>query len=261
VRTWLYRIATNTCLTALENRTRRPLPADLVGPSQDADAPMVPNHEIPWLQPFPDIRLGDPADAAAAKAGLRLAFVAALQVLPARQRAILILREVLDWPAADVAAVLDTTVAAVNSGLQRARARLEAGRLVPDRVSEPTEAERRAALDRYVEAFERADVAALTRLLTEDVVLEMPPVLNWYVGRELYARFMDRVFTMRGNQWKAVPISANGQPGLAAYVPGDGGAFQAHSLQVLTIRGGTVAHNVVFADTALFTAFELPLRI
>ena len=261
LRTWLYRIATNACLTVLDGRPRRPLPAGLVGRSDDPDAQMLPGREIEWLQPFPDTLHGDPADVVASKDGIRLAFIAALQTLPARQRAVLILREVLQWPASDVAESLGLTVAAVNSSLQRARARLAGTRVAEERLAEPGEQAQRAALDRYVDAFQRADVAGLIRLLRDDVVLEMPPVLNWYVGRDHYGRFMERVFAMRGTDWRAVPVTANGQPAFAAYSVADVGAHQAHSLQVLTMTPAGISRNVCFADPNLFQAFGLPLTL
>lgn len=261
LRTWLYRIATNACLTALEGRDRRPLPAGLISPSDNPQAAMVPDHKVAWLQPFPDVRWGDPAEAVVSKDSIRLAFIAALQLLPARQRAVLILREVLQWPAADVAAALDLSVAAVNSSLQRARARLSDTDLDKVALTEPDERARRKTLDRYVDAFHHADVAALTQLLTDDVVLEMPPVLNWYVGRYHYGQFMHRVFAMRGTQWRAFPLTANGQPAFAAYALADDGLHHAHTLQVLTVSTTGISHNVVFADTQLFPAFGLPLTI
>ncbi|PWU48628.1 RNA polymerase subunit sigma-70 [Micromonospora globispora] len=259
VRTWLHRIATNVCLTALRSRARRPLPSDVVGPNLDPDAPMVVG-ELPWLQPVPDALL-DPATVVAARGSLRLALVAAMQLLPPRQRAILILRDVLDWSAAEVADALATTPAAVNSGLQRARARLDATAVREEQVAEPADPDRRALVDRYVAAFERADVAALTRLLTDDAVLEMPPVLNWYVGRERYGRFIARVFAMRGTDWRMRPTAANGQPALAAYVR-DGEAYVPHTLQVLTIGDACIRRNVVFQDPQVFDAFGLtPLPV
>lgn len=262
VRTWLYRIATNACLTALEGRARRPLPAGLVGPNDDPQAPMVPGREVPWLQPFPDQPPGDPATIVAERQGLRLAFVAALQLLPPRQRAILVLREVLQWPASDVAVALNTSVAAVNSGLQRARARLSAAAPSQDDLAEPSDRTSRDLLDRYVRAFENADVDGLARLLTDDVVLQMPPVLNWYVGRGRYTAFMKRIFTLRGTQWRALAISANGQPALAAYAPDADGTYQAHTLQVLTTTtSGGISSNVVFAEPNLFPTFGLPLTL
>ncbi|MDT0344312.1 RNA polymerase subunit sigma-70 [Streptomyces litchfieldiae] len=206
VRTWLYRIATNVCLTALEGRARRPLPSGLGAPSHDPGAPLTPAFDIPWLEPFPDARFD-----VAARADLRLALVAAMQVLPARQRAVLVLREVLEFSTAEVAAQLGTTVPAVNSALQRARAAL-AGEGDVSEVTEPDDPEARAVIQRYVRAFEAADVPALVRLLTEDAVLEMPPVPLWYRGSRDYGLFMERVFAMRGTAWGARHLTANGQP-------------------------------------------------
>ena len=192
VRTWLYRIATNVCLSALEGRARQPLPSGLGAPSGDPGAPLTPALDIPWLQPFPDARFDTEM-----RADMRLALVAAMQVLPPRQRAVLVLREVLDFSAAEVAAQLGTTVPAVNSALQRARAALaDAGDA--GEVAEPDDPGVRAVIQRYVRAFEAADVAALVRLLTDEAVLEMPPVPLWYRGRRDYGLFMGRVFEMRG---------------------------------------------------------------
>ena len=201
MRTWLYRIATNACLNALESRSRRPLPSGVGQRFDDTDAAFVPGLEVPWLQPIPDRLLGaepdDPAMLVAERSGLRLAVVAALQLLPAKQRAVLILREVLDFAAAEVAVMLGMSTAAVNSALQRARATFAGPAFDPETLKEP-EAERRAVVDRYMAAFERADVAELARMLAEEVVLEMPPMWNWYMGITDYARFMARVFDMRG---------------------------------------------------------------
>ncbi|WP_262287389.1 sigma-70 family RNA polymerase sigma factor [Micromonospora sp. MA102] len=257
VRTWLYRIATNVCLTALEGRARRPLPSGLGAPSRDPGAPLMPARDIPWLQPFPDARVDVDVDV---RAGLRLALVAAMQTLSARQRAVLLLREVLEFSAAEVATQLRSTVPAINSALQRARATLaEVGDV--DEVTEPDDPRVRAVIDRYVRAFEAADVPALVRLLTDDAVLEMPPVPLWYDGSRDYGRFMDRVFRMRGTGWVMTRLTANGQPALAAYAPQPGGGHQLHTLQVLTVAGGLVARNVVFADPAALTAFDLPTLI
>ena len=217
VRTWLYRIATNACLTAIERRGRRPLPSGLGGPGDDPAAPVAAAPEVPWLQPIPDALLAaphdDPAEAAASRAGTRLAMVAALQYLSARQRAMLILRDVLDWPAAEVAAMLGTTTTAVNSGLRRARAQL--ARVLPeeDDVAEPAEPELRALLDRFAVAFENGDVTALTALLREDVALEMPPMLTWFACREDVRRFLASKLFGRPGQFRLVPTMANGQPG------------------------------------------------
>ncbi|GAA3278158.1 MULTISPECIES: RNA polymerase subunit sigma-70 [Dactylosporangium] len=253
VRTWLHRIATNACLTALEGRARRPLPSGLGPPGDDPHAPLTPSLDIPWLQPFPDARLGDPADAAEQRAGLRLALVAALQLLPARQRAALVLREVLQLSAAEVAEALDTSVASVNSSLQRARAALREAAPELDDLREPADPDERAVVERYASAFEAADVPALTRLLAADVVLEMPPVNLWLAGRHHYATFMERVFAMRGPGWRTRPITANGAPGLAAYSP-DG---LPHSLQIFRVYRGQVRSSVTFADPRLFALFDI----
>ena len=262
LRTWLHRIATNACLTALETRSRRPLPSGLGAPTDDPGMPLAPADDVPWLQPLPDALVGaDPNDPAAillSRGTLRLALVAAMQSLPARQRAILILREVLDWPAAEVAEALGTTTAAVNSGLQRARARLAEAGIREEQVDEPADPDRRVTLDRYVAAFENADVAGLTRLLTDDVTLEMPPVPGWFAGREHYARFMERVFAMRGPDWRMSPVGANGQPAVAAYALGKDGAYHLHTLQVFTVTGSRVSGTVVFQDAGVFAAFRLP---
>ncbi|UWZ59961.1 RNA polymerase subunit sigma-70 [Dactylosporangium aurantiacum] len=252
-RTWLHRIATNACLDALEGRARRPLPSGL-GPAGDPHAPLRPSLDVPWLQPFPDARLGDPADVAQQRAGLRLALIAALQLLPARQRAALVLREVLQLPAAEVAQVLNSSVASVNSSLQRARTTLRAAGPVLDELRGPADPGEHAVVERYLAAFEAADVPALTRLLADDVALEMPPVALWLSGRDDYRRFIERVYVMRGTGWRLVPVRANGGPALAAYTA-DG---RAHSLQVFTVAGGLVRRCVTFADPAVFGPFGLP---
>ncbi|HEY6932968.1 MAG TPA: sigma-70 family RNA polymerase sigma factor [Marmoricola sp.] len=255
VRTWLYRIATNVCVTALEGRGRRPLPSGLGAPSDDPGAPLVPALDVPWLQPFPDARFD-----VEARADLRLAWVAAVQGLPVRQRAVLILRDVLAFSAAEVAGQLGTTVAAVNSALQRARAAV-AGLGDAATITEPDDPETRAVIRQYVRAFEAADVAAIVQLLADDAILEMPPVPLWYRGSHDYGRFMERVFAMRGSGWIARESTANGQPALAAYAPGPGGEHRLHTLQVFTVTEGLVTSNVVFADPAVFEAFELPQHI
>jgi RNA polymerase sigma-70 factor (ECF subfamily) len=255
VRTWLYRIATNACLSALEGRARRPLPSGLGAPSDDPGAPLTPAFDIPWLQPFPDARsdIGMRAD-------MRLALVAAMQVLPPRHRAVLVLREVLEFSAAEVAAHLGTTVAAVNSALQRARAAL-AGAGDVSEVAEPGGPEVGAVIQRYVRAFEAAGVPALVRLVTAAAVLEMPPVPLWYRGSRDYGLFLRRVFEMRGTGWGMRRLTANGQPALAAYAPVPAGGHRLHTLQVFTVADGQVARNIVFADPAVFEAFQLPERV
>jgi len=262
LRTWLYRIATNACLTALAGRARRPLPSGLGAPTYSPEDPFAPGFEVPWLQPIPDGLLGPPpgvGNEPASVRGLRLAIVAALQLLPARQRAVLILRDVLEWPATEVAAMLDLTPAAVNSALQRARARIREVGPREDDICEPVAA--RAMVDRYVAAFENADLTALKRLLTDDVVMEMPPYLNWFVGPEDYTRFIARAFALRGTDWRCVPVGANGQPAVAAYVRPPGGVHTLHTLQIFTVRPGGVAHTIVYQDPVVFGLFDLPATI
>ena len=265
LRTWLYRIATNACLTAIERRGRRPLPSGVGAPGEDPRAPVIAAPDVPWLQPMPGGWLeetpDDPAAVAAGRAGIRLALVAAWQYLPARQRAFLILRDVLQWPAADVADLLGTSTTAVNSGLRRARALV--ARILPaqDDVAEPGGVRERAVLDRFAAAFEDADVAALARLLRDDVVLEMPPVTAWFSGRDAVLAFVaEKILTTRG-RFRLQPAPANGQPGFAAYQRADDGQYRAHALQVLTLKPGGIARLDIFLDPGLFRAFGLPAQL
>jgi RNA polymerase sigma-70 factor (ECF subfamily) len=259
LRTWLHRIATNACLTALEGRARRPLPSGLGPAGTDPQVPLVPSPEIPWLQPFPDERLGDPADVVQQRAGLRLALVAALQLLPPRQRAALVLREVLQLPAVEVAFVLDSSVASVNSSLQRARATLRAAGPVLEELREPADPTERAVVERYLAAFEAADVPGLTRLLADDVIMEMPPVDLWLAGSSHYRAFMERVFARRGPGWRLFLVHANGSVALAAFAPDPTTrGLRAHSLQVFTVTDGLVRRCVTFADPAVLDLFTLP---
>jgi RNA polymerase sigma-70 factor, ECF subfamily len=266
LRTWLYRIATNTCLRALENRSRRPLPSGLGAPGQDPGAPLAPDRpEVPWLQPFPDTLLGigpadpaDPADVAVSRASLRLALIAALQYLPPRQRAVLIFRDVLGWRAAEVASLLGTTTAAVNSTLQRARAQLRLAAPAEDSIREPADRAVRDLLARYAAAFETADVAALTGLLREDAVLEMPPQPTWFAGREQVGRFLASRVLTEPSRFAMTAIAANGQPALAAYLQGDDGLHRAHAIQVLTFSDAGIGRIVSFNDAGLFPMFGLP---
>ncbi|MDO0931958.1 sigma-70 family RNA polymerase sigma factor [Streptomyces sp. DG2A-72] len=257
LRTWLHRIATNTCLTALESRTRRPLPRGLGAPSQAPEEPLrPPETDVPWLQPLPD-SLIDPVTVVAARGSLRLALVAALQHLPARQRAVLILRDVLAWRAAEVAAFLGTSTAAVKSTLQRARARLD--EVAPDKnlVVEPEGAADREVLDRYVAAFETADVDALVELLQDGVELEMPPYLEWFSGRKHVLRFLELRAGEKG-LIRMLPTRANGQQAAAMYKREADGVYRAHSMQVLTVSEGAVERMTVFIDPGLFERFGMP---
>jgi len=262
LRTWLHRIATNACLRALENRARRPLPSGLGGPGEDPDAPLPAwRPETAWLQPFPDALLPVPADPAAvavSRASMRLALIAALQYLPPRQRAVLILRDVLEWRAAEVADLLDTSTTAVNSMLQRARTQLRLAAPDADRLREPDDRRLRELLTRYAAAFENADVAALTGLLREDAVLQMPPQPTWFAGREQVARFLGARVLQRPGDFRMVPTAANGQPALGAYLRDDDGVYRAHAIQVLTVTASGIAQIVSFNDAGLLPAFGLP---
>jgi RNA polymerase sigma-70 factor, ECF subfamily len=262
MRTWLYRIATNACLTALERQGRRPLPSGLGAPADDPTVELAAGPEVPWLQPIPDVLLAgekaDPASIAASRAGVRLAFVAALQYLSARQRAMLILRDVLEWPAADVAGLLKTTTTAVNSGVRRARAQLAHALPTEDQVSEPGDPDQRAVLERFAAAFENGDASAVADLLREDVVLEMPPHLTWFTGRETARLFFAGHVFSAHRQYRLVRVMANGQPAFAAYERGADGAYHAHHVMALTVTPTGVGQIVAFIDPRLVEMFGLP---
>jgi RNA polymerase sigma-70 factor (ECF subfamily) len=262
LRVWLYRIATNVCLTALQRRGRRPLPSGLGGPSEDPDAQLTgTDPEVTWLQPIPDALVTpeseDPAVIVASRESVRLAFVASLQYLPARQRAVLILREVLAFRAAEVAAMLDTTTAAVKSTLQRARARLEEVAPTAEGVTEPTEPEARALLDRYIAAFEHADMTALEEVLRKDAALEMVPSRTWFAGRGTCLRYLEGVLGAAGD-WRMVPTIVNGQTAVAAYLRGSDGTHRAFGIAVLTTTTTGIARIVVFGEPDLVVRFGFP---
>ena len=262
LRTWLYRIAANSCLRALENRSRRPLPAGLGGPA-DPDGPLDPAAAgVGWLEPFPDVLLAaesaDPAAIVTSRQDLRLALIAALQYLPGRQRSVLILRDVLMWRAAEVAELLGTSTVAVNSVLQRARAGLRDADPMRDEVREPADARQRALVDQYAAAIENADVTALTRLLQADAAFEMPPVPTWFLGPEAIGRFMAVHVLREPGDLRTIRTSANGQPTLAVYQRDRDGVHRAHVVQVLTCTTAGIARIIAFRDPGLFTAFGLP---
>ena len=259
LRSWLYRIATNVCFDMLEGRERRARPMDL-GPAGEPIVENLRTPEVPWLQPVPDSLVADPADAVAERDTIRLAFVAALQHLPPRQRAVLILCEVLRWKAAEVAELLETSVASVNSALQRARATLEATDLSPETSFEEPD---RELLDRYVQAFEAYDLEALTSLIHEDATQSMPPFDLWLSGR-------DDIFTwwfgpgIGCKDSRVIPtVAANGSPAFGQYKPSESGeGHEPWALQVLEFSGGGIAELTFFLDTAtLFPLFGLPLRL
>ncbi len=263
LRTWLYRIATNACLTAIERQGRRPMPSGLGAPLEGPQS-LVPGQadDVPWLTPVPDAMLGpvtdDPATIAGTRDSLRLALIAAWQFLPARQRAVLILRDVLDWPASEVADLLGTTTTAVNSALRRARARLAEVAPAEADVSLPSGHSVRALLDRYLLAFERADTDELARLLRDDAVLEMPPVPAWFSGRDDVLRFFTMHVLTEPDLHRLVRTAANGQPAVAVYRRGPNGQFEAHAIQVLSVVAGQISRIDTFLDAKLFSVFGLP---
>lgn len=265
LRTWLYRIATRVCLTALEGRSRRPLPTGLGAPSADPTGDLAQRPEVPWLEPMPDALLGadasDPAVIVAGRQSIRLAMVAALQYLPPRQRSVLILREVLNWTASEVAELLDTSTAAVNSMLQRARAQLDSVAPTQEQLTEPSSAEQRDLLDRFVAAFEAKDIAAIVDLFTKDAVWEMPPFPAWYVGGETIGRLIDVQCPAQGpGDMRLIPTRANGQPAFGLYMR-DGDVYRAFNLPVLTVSPSGVSHVACFFDTSLFARFGLPTEL
>ena len=263
LRLWMYAIATRVCLTAIERRGRRPLPSGLGPASQDyRDGVQAVEPFGAWLQPAPDALLGtgspDPAGVVVAREGVRLAFIAALQHLPARQRAVLILRDVLAWHAAEVAELLETSTVAVNSALQRARAQLAQVAPTDEDLAEPDDPAVRDLVDRYVAAFERADVTALAGLLRDDVRLEMPPNRTWFVGSATVTDFFrHRVFGPPGS-WRFTRVEANGQPAVAAYMRSADGCHRAHGVVLLEVAGGKISHVVAFNDATLVPVFGLP---
>jgi RNA polymerase sigma-70 factor (ECF subfamily) len=261
-RAWLYRIATNACLDVLRSRPRRVLRAD-VAAAEDPSVPPAPPADLPWLQPYPDALLApaedEPGAVAVARETIELAFVAAIQHLPPRQRAVLILRDVLGWSARDTAGMLELSVAAANSALQRARTTLRerlGERTQWARAAEPSE-EERALLRRYVDAHERADVDALAALLREDARLTMPPHPTWYAGRDAILIAARQGFDPEFGRLRALATRANRQPAAASYLraPGET-AFRAYKLDVLRIADGRIAEITTFEST-LFPAFGL----
>ncbi|MQY18714.1 sigma-70 family RNA polymerase sigma factor [Nocardia macrotermitis] len=258
LRTWLYRIATRACLKALEKGRRRPLPADLGAPETNLNTTRARRSpETPWLQPIPDFLFTaaptDPETVVVQRHSMRLALIGALQRLPPRQRAVLILRDVLQWRTAEVAELLEMTTAAVNSALQRARDQIP---LREDDLTEPAEPQQRALLDRYVTAFETADVDQLVAILTEDARWEMPPITTWFEGRDTIIAFLAQQMRTIGPT-RLVAASANGQPAFAVYARGRDGEFHPHALHVLTLTTEGIGRIVAFHGAALFPLFGL----
>ena len=265
VRSWLYRIATNVCLDMLSGRERRARPMDLGPAREPIESNLRTLPEVTWIEPAPDALVvhdeGDPADVAVARETIRLAFVAALQHLPPRQRAVLILCEVLRWQASEVAELLETSVASVNSALQRARATLEQ----TDVSVEGTPSVDKADADllaRYVDAFERYDIEALTALIHEDATQSMPPFDLWLSGRDdIFTWWFGPGIGCQGS--RVIPtVAANGAPAFGQYKPAEGGGYEPWALQVLEIEDGKVVEFSFFLDTeTLFPLFGLPARL
>ena len=267
VRSWLYRIATNVCLDMLRSRQRRALPMDLSSPVPASTPIGAPLPESVWVEPIPDGAVvpvtADPAERAVLRDSIRLAFVSALQKLPPRQRAVLILRDVLCWQATEVAELLDTTVASVNSALQRARATLAASASASPAAA-PADAlgeRERELLAKYVDAFERYDIDTLVTLLHEDGSISMPPLELWLRGREdLYGWYVGTGAGCKGS--RLVPTIANGYPAFGHYKPDyDGNGHVPWCVQVVEIVGDRIGHVHHFLDTALFPRFGLPLSL
>jgi RNA polymerase sigma-70 factor (ECF subfamily) len=265
LRSWLYRIATNVCFDMLEGRKRRARPMDL-GPSRE---PIADNlnalPEVTWIQPIPDslvVPEGDPAEVTEARETVRLAFVAALQQLPPRQRAVLILCEALRWKASEVAELLETSVASVNSALQRARATLEASNVSASTTAPSVDAADAELLARYVDAFERYDMDALTALIHEDATQSMPPFDLWLTGRDdILTWWVGPGIGCRGS--RVIPTTAaNGAPAFGQYKPNDAGdGYVPWALQVLEIEDGRIVEFTFFLDTeTVFPLFGLPLE-
>lgn len=261
VRTWLYQIATNRCLTELAKSSRRVLPSGVSDPEPDPHAHLEePGPEVSWLEPAPDARVipisSDPAAIVAAREGLRLAVVASLQYLPPKQRAVLVLRDVLAFSAAEVAAMLDTTTASVKSALQRARARLGELALADAHITEPTAPRARELLDQYIAAFERSDAAALEQLLLKDATLEAAPLSTWFAGRTTCMPFLRDHLLGSAGDWRMAATSANGQPAAAAYARDpDDGRYRAYGICVLTVTDAGIARISSFGDPELVTVF------
>jgi RNA polymerase sigma-70 factor (ECF subfamily) len=264
IRSWLYQIATNVCLTALKPRPIRVLPSGLAGPHDGADRPptALGPGEIAWLEPLPDAWItplaDDPAAVVVGRESLRLALIACLQHLPARQRAILILREVMAFSAAETAQILDTTTAAVKSGLQRARARLDELDREPAELLEPTDRRARALLDGYIAAFERSDASLLEQVLRADATLEATPFRDWQSGRAMCIHVLDAYVLGTPGDWRMIATTANGQPAAVVYHRDTDGALRADGVVVLAPTATGVSQVVKFHDPALVATFGFP---
>ncbi|OLT09811.1 RNA polymerase subunit sigma-70 [Pseudonocardia sp. CNS-139] len=266
LRTWLYRIATNACLSAAERRGRRELPSGLGDPAEDPDAPPgLAEPELAWLGPVPDVSIGvetrDPATIITARDSVRLALVAVLQYLPARQRAVLLLRETLGFSAGEVATMLGMSTAAVKSALQRARARLDQVAPSPGSVAEPTEQHARDLLCQYIAGFENADMSSLEKALRTDAAIELVGTRTWFSGKVTCLRYLAHVIGSPGD-WLMTPTGANGQPAAATYYRTDDETHHALGVAVLTATPAGVSRITVFPGGAgLVARFGLPTSL
>ncbi len=264
IRAWLYTIATNVCLSALAPRRVRLLPSGLTGSYDARDSPPSPvaPGEVSWLEPLPDAWIAPPADDPAASAigreSLRLALIASLQHLSARQRAIFILREVLAFSAAETAEILDTTTAAVKSGLQRARARLEELDPEPEELLDPADERARALLEGYIAAFERSDARLLQEVLRADATLEATPFREWQAGRAMCIHVLNTYVLGVPGDWRMIATRANGQPAAAVYRRDAGGALRADGAVVLAPTATGISRVIKFHEPALVLRFGLP---
>lgn len=263
VRTWLYRIATNLCLTALNGRNRRMLPSGLEPPSSDPHVAVAQSpHDVAWLQPIPDHLViderADPVEVAAARQSVRLALLAVVQVLPPRQRAAFLLCDVLNQPAARAAAMLDISIPALKSLLQRARAKLEQQTITDEDLAEPTDKRARAVLDRYIAAFEQSDMAAIERLLADDAILEMIGTSTWFSGKTTCVPFIATQAIGQPGDWRLVPLGANGQLAAGAYHLTADGTYRPFTIVVLATTPTHLKRISLFGDPTLFEFFGLP---
>lgn len=262
LRTWLYRIATNTCLTSLEGRARRPLPTGLGGPASDPSDELN-RPEVTWLEPMPDV-FDDPTDPSTivgSRESVRLAFIAALQHLSPRQRAVLVMREVLQWKAAEVADAIGTSTAAVNSLLQRARAQLDAvGPSEDDELAPPDSPETKDLLNRYIAAFEDYDVEKLVEMFTNEAIWEMPPFDGWYQTPQSIAKLIKtHCPAEKAGDMRLLPTTANGQPAAGLYMRNkETGVHEAFQFHVIDLGRDGISHVVAFGDASLFAKFGLP---
>jgi RNA polymerase sigma-70 factor, ECF subfamily len=266
IRTWLYRIATNVCLTSLDRSSRRPLPSGLGPPSTDPFAPSESvTEDVAWIEPLPD-GLGfdesaDPAEVAVARQTLRLALVAAAQILTPRQRAAFFLCDVLGRPAIEAAEVLDVSIGALKSLLQRARTQLERECLTDDQFVEPADEGARRVLDRYMHAFERSDMAEIERLLVDDAILEMTGTTTWFSGKATCVPFIAAQGIGHRGDWRMIPLHANGQLAAAAFHLGENGTYHAFAIVLLATTSTHITRISLFAQPELFTHFDLPTTI